>query len=827
MFLSQEGKQNIKKMMFLIVLLSTLCAVLLESITWVTTPLISQEVVPEDAVNLYPEMPYYTNSYAIFGDRFSPNGIDPQLGFLLSGEKIQTIYFEFPEPLSQEMAIQTYYAVQGEELSEGNSLVCYASKGSTCFAFNLPEDNYTHLRFDIDNIFTLLRIAVSPRPTNIEYLRTEPNVIRVAATALFLIFISSIVQMCRKRNNAENMIRSYGWVILLSLMAALILLRVNNSSMVCYREIIPNNINAASMVSFGTPRTVRSDEYLVGGANFFHSGIIGRLSVPALTTSTSSIIVKLNNIITYLNPFFWGELFLTTEYAYSWNFLVKLFFAFYTFYRLFQIITGSMRFSITASLLLCFAPGFQWWAGPGVCGIWCGYITLFYDFFEKDRWWKKLLCSWGIVCCTSYVILSIYPPWDVPMIYLFAAILIGIYATKRKINFRKSDLCFIGGTILLMAVVVSSYFISQSGVIEAQLNSVYPGRRFKSGGGLDSIYWADYLIAPFMTWKPFTIAGTNESEISHFLHLFPIPTAIFIAKYHEFKNIKVMLYIVVFKIICAVYMVLGVGDLIAKYSLLSYSTPSRISTIWGLASFILLLLECYYIVPVTIEKLKKKEIISCAFINISVISFLVWVALAEKRLMEYMGEGFCYIAVGLVIVANLLFFGEKKIFIGILCGVTFVSGVLVNPINFGTGAITDTPLAMEIRKIDNIQKGKWIALNDYFLPKYVYAQGVDCLNCLSWPPRYDLFVPLDKTGEYEDIYNRYAHVLIRLVDEETNFVLLQSDLFQLNMNINDIKKWDVQYIVSQGQQLESRNSVGFAMIYHDLLDDIYIYEVNY
>ena len=838
MLKKREAARKARKRIFATILIAVVLAVVLEFITWAASRKIPYAEIPDSAENLYPAMLSYSGGYEISGDVFTPTGIDSQIGFLLPGLEIQTVYIEFSKPLDKVLGIKTYFATNEEGLSESNSLIAYGNQGEACAIITLPKGVYTHIRFDIDDEFSLSGVFISPEPAEVEYYRVPPSIERTFITAILLALAigagqvlsryreSMVAPLQQGKRIAAVLVRLYGGAILICLLIALVLLQVNNSSMACYSIILPNNVEAAQMVSFGIPRAIRSDEYLVGTSNFFHYGASGQLPASVLAEGSSPLI-RISNVIMYLNPAYWGELFLTENYAFSWSNLVRVFFAFYIFCRLFQIITGCRRFSIAASFLMTFSPGFQWWWGPGACGLWCGFVVLFYDFFEKERVWEKLLCAWGLICCTSALIVNIYPAWDVPMIYLFAIILIAIYATKRKINFKKSDIWYICGTICLMLVVVASYFVSRSDIVTVQLESVYPGKRFNAGGGLSSMWWADYLVAPFTTWKPFTIIGSNESEISHFLHLFPIPTAIFIAKYQDFKKHKVMLGLVIFKVFCTVYMVFGIGNFLAKYSLLSYTTPGRLSTIWGLASFILLLLECYYIVPQFAGKLKKSDIFGCVFVNGSVVLFLIWVVICHQELTEYMGNYFCYIAVGLVAMANLLFWGRKKSFIAVLLGLTIVSGMFVNPINFGADVMRNTPLAREIRQIDEKEPGKWIALDSYILPKYVYAQGVDCLNYLSWPPRFDLFEPLDAAGEYRTIYNRYAHVVISLTDEDTAFKFIQADLFSLDMCVEDLAKWDVRYIVCQGQNLEDRDDVKFELVHHDELDNVYIYRVSY
>ena len=56
---------------------------------------------------------------------------------------------------------------------------------------------------------------------------------------------------------------------------------------------------------------------------------------------------------------------------------------------------------------------------------------------------------------------------------------------------------------------------------------------------------------------------------------------------------------------------------------------------------------------------------------------------------------------------------------------------------------------------------------------------------------------IDKEKKYENVYNRYAHILIELTNEDTNFELITQDTIKLNINIEDIDILKIDYIVSQ------------------------------
>lgn len=82
------------------------------------------------------------------------------------------------------------------------------------------------------------------------------------------------------------------------------------------------------------------------------------------------------------------------------------------------------------------------------------------------------------------------------------------------------------------------------------------------------------------------------------------------------------------------------------------------------------------------------------------------------------------------------------------------------------------------------------------LQSLLLANGLKTINGVNFYPDLKKWKLIDSKEEYKDIYNRYYHTEVRLTDKKTNFELKQADMFILNLNILDIKKWPVKTIVS-------------------------------
>ena len=623
--------------------------------------------------------------------------------------------------------------------------------------------------------------------------------------------------------NRKKILSAVGIILLV-----LFLFKINDSNMRGYRGILAGNFEQTYMFSIGTVRGVRSDEWQ-GLAINFHNDLEGDLKL--LWAGAGSTLAKANNLLKMINPFHWGALYMHMEHTLSWDYLFATAVCFYGFFRLMQIITGSWKFGLFSAFVLVWSSQFQWWWGPRSTGYMACLVACFYDFFKTDRKWIKILICWALMCLCCEIVEGMYA-WDVPAVYLYLLMLIGIYLNEKQINFKKTDIPYICVVLGLIGIIVLGYFFSGSGEYVGDFNTViqteYPGKRFDAGGNLGLSYLQNYILAPFLTWKEFTVPGTNISETSSFLSLFPLPLVLFFLKFRELKKNKVIWAVLLACVFCAAYCFVGFSDGAAALTLMSFSTPSRCADMLGFALLILLLLECHDIRPSAGKLFQDKKVAAGLAVTIMIMAAYYGHVIITRPDFNYFvgGKMMAYWVVLLLVMAGMLYLGMKKGIALLLCFLTVVSGVMVNPINSGCAIMNGTPIAKEIQKINGEDRGVWLTLHDDPLGKYVYAQGADCISYINWPPELDLYGSVDPDGEYFNVYNRYAHVVVELTDEETSFELNAPDKFTIHLNYRDLRKLDVKYIAVK-EELAGREGVDFDEISLDPYDKIHIYRIDY
>ncbi len=103
--------------------------------------------------------------------------------------------------------------------------------------------------------------------------------------------------------------------------------------------------------------------------------------------------------------------------------------------------------------------------------------------------------------------------------------------------------------------------------------------------------------------------------------------------------------------------------------------------------------------------------------------------------------------------------------------------------------------------------------------------GAPTINSINVYPNLARWELLDPRGNERKTYNRYAHILITMQDNPTNFVLQSVDTFRVNLQSSDIKKLNIKYILSRNALNKySTNDTVIQTVFED--SGIYVYEVR-
>lgn len=168
---------------------------------------------------------------------------------------------------------------------------------------------------------------------------------------------------------------------------------------------------------------------------------------------------------------------------------------------------------------------------------------------------------------------------------------------------------------------------------------------------------------------------------------------------------------------------------------------------------------------------------------------------------------------------------DKAILIALLTGISFLTGLCINPISKGTSVMYEKPLAKEVQSIVKEDKDALWMVNDFFgdtTGNYLAVNGARTLNTTANYPNLELYKELFgdnyKDEDIQYIYNRYAHIYIEIIDGKSSLEYMGADTFKINISIDDISKLEIKYIVS-AKELNYKN---LEKIYSEY--DTYIYK---
>ena len=216
-----------------------------------------------------------------------------------------------------------------------------------------------------------------------------------------------------------------------------------------------------------------------------------------------------------------------------------------------------------------------------------------------------------------------------------------------------------------------------------------------------------------------------------------------------------------------------------------------------------------------------------ALVNFSVYGVLI----LKSPYREYMNFKYLIILFAIYLIINIsIFVRWKKIFFVMMAALIFMSGMTVNPIVKGVGAIYNKTLSKAIIEIEESDPDSlWLAEGEEAKGEFIYANGAKAINGTHFYPALSTWEKISENYDDEEIYNRYAHIKITLTTKETKFVLEHLDAFEIELNVNELEDLNIKYIVTKNDLSNILNdgNIQFEEIYHSEVDGNRIYKLVY
>lgn len=643
----------------------------------------------------------------------------------------------------------------------------------------------------------------------------------------------------KQRINIIDNIIKFRFLIAISIFILLVSFKINGSSIGAWdmyaSELIDQTENSLIM---GDNRAIRSDEWMVQ-TTYYMAQAMSEDFYPLYNTNIMddglNMILAYNSPVANLSiigkPFNWGFLLLGKEYGLSWYWAFKTIALLLLAFELSMILTKKMKgISILASFWITFSPAIQWWFMQHVGDtifFTLAMIVAFYKYVEniKDKKWKKLSFSLMFAFSAIGFALVIYPAFQVPLAYLILVFMAVIYfGMFKRPKLKKDDYIFVSMIILIIGIVLGQFLLTSMDAIKATLETVYPGKRVSTGGGVELFRYSEFMIN---TYTPFRdINYLNNCEVSSFINFFiGSVIVLFVAISKKVKNIGIGIALFIVALLQFIWTVVPFNETIAKITFLSYVPTDRMMLMFN---FTAMLLSIWAIGVIFREKIISPLVGGIiAVVNFSVYALLI----LKSPYRDYTNLRYLIILFAIYLIINVsIFVRWKMVFFIAMSVLIFMSGMTVNPVVKGVGGIYNKTLSKAIIEIEeNDPDSVWLAEGEETKGEFIYANGAKAINGTHFYPALSTWKKISEDYDDEIIYNRYAHVKISLTTDETKFSLGNADAFEIDLNIEELKTLNIKYIVTKNDlsNILNEDNIKFEEIYHSEVDGNRIYKVIY
>lgn len=555
---------------------------------------------------------------------------------------------------------------------------------------------------------------------------------------------------------------------------------------------------------YGTPRAIRSDEWMLGVPWQLSQAATNpgwATHNPSVGPDTAALLVGLptRHWTAIFRPAHWGFYLLDLERGFSWMWIWRSVVPFSALLILFlELCPGSFACSLAGAIWVFFAAFTQWWLAS---------VAEMLAYFAFACVSLRYLCIgsglWRVVAASAALLISalgfalcLYPPFQVPLVYLGLALL--PFLTQGLLAARGPGIGLRVGLFVGIAVaaftVLLVFMIDNAAVVALMEQTVYPGRRISLGGDLSLWRYVAGLFERNYTHEVFAPLAGNVCEASTFILLWPLALLMlpFISKRGELLR---CIPLVTYLVLTSLWALFGIPESLALASGWSFVPTGRAIIGWGLGGTLLSV--------VVMHRANRAPTFLRWIYLLSAALLLLWcvgefpnrfpsgIPLAELQ----------YSAVWIMVAVVALILRLPWGLVAALFVLCVSPHSQVNPVMRGLSVISDVPLLQAIRRFDPNREGRWAVFGSLLHAQLAKTTGRNVVNGSQYAPDLEALKILDPDGAYTDVYNRYAHTVFSVAPAGTppTFTLLAPDTWELQVDPCNQRFTDfgVRYLVWQ------------------------------
>ncbi len=615
----------------------------------------------------------------------------------------------------------------------------------------------------------------------------------------------------------------YRWVVGAVLLLFLVISRYNGDSMDAF-EYIQNSDGTeyeTPVVGFETPE--RSDETIVSTPRkfYYYSNEMPGTTLTLVHVLKNPIIVACDALVHTVG----------VDYAYSLDWYFYIILAVLISLEFFMIITNRKQLLSLACTMMIFCSTFYlWWIFPAQLINSMGLVVSFYYCLKTKNNIYRMLLGLSTAIFAIRFVFNLYPAWQVPTAYILLALMVWTIIDRFADikSYGVKEWTVIGSCVALMFAGLLICYLENKAYISSVTATVYPGERREYG--TYTLYKLYNYIPASLFWLK---RPEHMSENGIIISLFPLP--FILALYNIVKKKKKDILLIGVSLASILLMLYcdngGLSKTIGDITLLAHATPYRAVDILSYAQVIL------FARVIALHKIENdvewehKKLQKCFALLCGMVFSVYSIHIARLSFGEYMPQSFTLIWSAILLVLAYIILSEisyKKYIVMslVLVIVSLFTGFIIRPIRKGTDVLYNKPVSKELATIrENEKDTTWITIGSLTSQAYIKASGFDCLNYVNETPNMELWEKIDPQGTYNEVYNRYAHIIVYLTDSDTSCELIQTDAFNLYLSYKDLEKAGVDYIFCHEELSYDNEYFKLQNVYGE--NGAYIYKVIY
>ncbi len=576
-----------------------------------------------------------------------------------------------------------------------------------------------------------------------------------------------------------------------------IVLNLHQSSIGVWEELFPAK-PANQLVDLGTPKHIRSDEWntqtpwvlneVLRGKRT-HNLSIGGEKAPLLAA------VPVLDFSAIAQAQFYGFYLFDPATGFSWWWAYKTFGLALSFFWLFLLLTRGNIAAAALGTMWVYGSSFtQWWLSSNLPELLIAFalatIGSMYLLFAR----RRIMIGAGAALVAYSVLnllLHLYPPFIVPLAYLGAAILAGLMLEpgrlaqiRERLGWRAS--CLIAA-VLVVSLIGGNYLREAMPTMVAMADTIYPGHRVSGGGDFPLTRLLYGFFEVFRVGeKNVPLPPANASEASSFIILVPLlllslPFVAFVKR----KN-ALLTALVLYCLVVGLWISVPLPRVVETAMQVigwSWSPPLRSVLGLGMGSIVATTVLFSRVHDGTIELHPAAARGMVPILVLSCLLLFGWVLHGMDPVFFTPALVLMASAVVAVMTAGIVF-GRTVLFAAGLV-VAVAPALMVNPLVSGLSAIEDKPVLLAAKHQGGAVNDRWAVVGAFVFSQGLKAQGLEVITGSQMIPDRKLSHLLDPQEKYKNIWNRYAHVVLRSNPEKISpeYELGTPDLYVIELNV--------------------------------------------